>query len=58
MPRPIALRLVSGAMTLTRPSGANAWRRASSPGERTPSSFVTRMWVNAVLSLAGGSGGS
>ncbi len=48
IPRPMALRLESGAMTLTRPRGSSACLSASNPGEWTPSSFVTRMWVTGL----------
>src|SRR3954453_10784409 len=56
MPRPIALRLESGAMTSTSTSSssASARRAACSPGAEMPSSLVRRMRIRAIL--GGGSG--
>src|SRR3954453_7412930 len=56
MPRPIALRLESGAMTSTSTSSssASARRAACSPGAEMPSSLVRRMRIRPIL--GGGSG--
>src|SRR5215218_2786557 len=53
MPRPIALRLESGAMTSTStPSSSTSARRAAcSPGAEMPSSLVRRMRTDSILGV-------
>src|SRR5690242_4870033 len=53
MPRPIALRLESGAMTSTStPSSSTSARRAAcSPGAEMPSSLVRRMRTDPILGV-------
>src|SRR3954452_2248600 len=59
MPRPIALRLESGAMTSTSmPSRSTKARRAAcSPGAEMPSSLVRRMRTNPILGVGDAAAG-